>query len=176
MSKLDKIKQLIKKEGLTTASKISGLPRYELVRITDYPIDNVIANLLLWDMMDDNLIPKNYKNSKLFYSDSEGVLYWKTDIIDKVGIVEISTMATPFWDGSEYTPVETDWVVITDTNGDLIIDAEGGGEYFDTLISRTKFDGIEDLLTWFKHFYLPKTSEIIQKQFEKFKVKHEMTQ
>jgi hypothetical protein len=167
MSKSEKISELINRVGLTDASKILGLPRYEMVRIVDKPFDEVTANFLLWDLMDDNLLPKSYKNSTIYVND--GIFYWTTKFTDNVGFVEMSTMATPFWDGSKVTPVETDWVLIKNEEGDSIYDQETGGEYFDEIINRTNFDGIEDLLTWYKHFYLPKVYNLILTQFSKFK-------
>jgi len=58
MSRANKFQELIEKHGLTNAAKITGVPRYELVRITDYPINHEIANMLLWDLKDDNLLPR----------------------------------------------------------------------------------------------------------------------
>jgi len=169
MSKIEKIQKLIDRHGLTDASKISGLPRYELIRICDYPINHEIANTILWDLMYDNLIPKTYKNSTIYVS-VDGVFYWTTKFVDGTNKVEITSMATPFWDGGKTTPVEGEWILITNIeNDEKVHDQELYGEYFDELVSRVEFDGIEDLLTWFKHFYLPKVYNLILKQFEKFK-------
>ena len=50
MSKEKKIYELIENLGLTNASNILGLPKYELVRIANYPINYETANMLLFDL------------------------------------------------------------------------------------------------------------------------------
>ena len=40
-------------------------------------------------------------------------------------------------------------------HGDEINGVETDESFFNDLKSRTEFDSIEDLLTWYKHFYLP---------------------
>ena len=72
MSRVKKIQELIEQHGLTDASKITGLPRYELVRITDYPINHEIANILLWDLKYDNLSIDVIRSVKQVYD--EGLL------------------------------------------------------------------------------------------------------
>jgi hypothetical protein len=76
------------------------------------------------------------------------------------------TMATPFWDGNNITPVES---IEYKING-FTID-EG---FYIELKSRIEFDSIEDLLTWYKHFYLPKVYNLILGNLERFRnlVKH----
>lgn len=163
MSRVKKIQELIEQHGLTDASKITGLPRYELVRITDYPINHEIANILLWDLKYDNLLPTVYKNCEISIDSFDGVFYW---YYKGANDEKMLTMATPFWDGNNITPVESTEYKI---NG-FTID-EG---FYIELKSRIKFDSIEDLLTWYKHFYLPKVYNLILGNLERFRnlVKH----
>lgn len=163
MSRVKKIQELIEQHGLTDASKITGLPRYELVRITDYPINHEIANILLWDLKYDNLLPTVYKNCEISIDSFDGVFYW---YYKGVNDEKMLTMATPFWDGNNITPVESTEYKI---NG-FTID-EG---FYIELKSRIEFDSIEDLLTWYKHFYLPKVYNLILGNLERFRnlVKH----
>ena len=163
MSRVKKIQELIEQHGLTDASKITGLPRYELVRITDYPINHEIANILLWDLKYDNLLPTVYKNCEISIDSFDGVFYWEYKGPDDEKML---TMATPFWDGNNITPVESTEYKI---NG-FTID-EG---FYIELKSRIEFDSIEDLLTWYKHFYLPKVYKLILSNLERFRnlVKH----
>ena len=163
MSRVKKIQELIEQHGLTDASKITGLPRYELVRITDYPINHEIANMLLWDLKYDNLLPTVYKNCEISIDSFDGVFYWEYKGPDDEKML---TMATPFWDGNNITPVESTEYKI---NG-FTID-EG---FYIELKSRIEFDSIEDLLTWYKHFYLPKVYNLILGNLERFRnlVKH----
>jgi hypothetical protein len=163
MSRVKKIQELIEQHGLTDASKITGLPRYELVRITDYPINHEIANILLWDLKYDNLLPTVYKNCEISIDSFDGVFYWEYKGPDDEKML---TMATPFWDGNNITPVES---IEYKING-FTID-EG---FYIELKSRIEFDNIEDLLTWYKHFYLPKVYKLILSNLERFRnlVKH----
>jgi hypothetical protein len=158
MSRVKKIQELIEQHGLTDASKITGLPRYELVRITDYPINHEIANMLLWDLNYDNLLPTVYKNCEISIDSFDGVFYWyyKGSNDEKM-----STMATPFWDGSTTTPVES---IEYEIDGNEI-----DGNYYNDLKSRSEFDSIEDLLTWYKHFYLPKVYNLVMGNLERFR-------
>ena len=158
MSRVKKIQELIEQHGLTDASKITGLPRYELVRITDYPINHEIANMLLWDLNYDNLLPTVYKNCEISMDSFDGVFYWyyKGSNDEKM-----STMATPFWDGSTTTPVES---IEYEIDGNEI-----DGNYYNDLKSRSEFDSIEDLLTWYKHFYLPKVYNLVMGNLERFR-------
>ena len=163
MSRVKKIQELIEQHGLTDASKITGLPRYELVRISDYPINHEIANMLLWDLKDDNLLPTVYKNCEISIDNFDGIFYW---YYKGANDEKMSTMATPFWDGSKTTPVESVEYEIDGNEIDM--------NYYDDLKSRTEFDSIEDLLTWYKHFYLPKVYNLILDNLERFRdlVKH----
>jgi hypothetical protein len=70
-------------------------------------------------------------------------------------------MATPFWDGSKTTPVES---IEYEIGGEEI-----DGNYYNDLKSRSEFDSIEDLLTWYKHFYLPKVYNLVMGDLERFR-------
>jgi len=163
MSKEKKIYELIENLGLTNASNILGLPKYELVRIANYPINYETANMLLFDLNRDNLLPTVYKDCEISVSNWDGIFSWEYKGPDDEKML---TMATPFWDGNNITPVESTEYKI---NG-FTID-EG---FYIELKSRIEFDGIEDLLTWYKHFYLPKVYNLILSNLERFRnlVKH----
>jgi hypothetical protein len=158
MSRANKFQELIEKHGLTNAAKITGVPRYELVRITDYPINHEIANMLLWDLKDDNLLPRIYKNCEISIDNFDGIFYW---YYRGPNDERMTTMATPFWDGSKNTPVES---VEYEIGGNEI-----EGNFYNDLKSRNEFDGIEDLLTWYKHFYLPKVYNLVLGNLERFR-------
>jgi hypothetical protein len=163
MSKEKKIYKLIENLGLTNASNILGLPKYELVRIANYPINYETANMLLFDLNRDNLLPTVYKDCEISVSNWDGIFSWEYKGPDDEKML---TMATPFWDGNNITPVESTEYEI---NGFTIDE-----DFYIELKSQIEFDGIEDLLTWYKHFYLPKVYNLILSNLERFRnlVKH----
>ena len=158
MSKEKKIYKLIENLGLTNASNILGLPKYELVRIANYPINYETANMLLFDLNRDNLLPTVYIDCEISVSNWDGIFYWEYKGPDDEKML---TMATPFWGGNDITPVES---IEYKING-FTID-EG---FYIELKSQIEFDGIEDLLTWYKHFYLPKVYNLILSNLERFR-------
>ena len=163
MIKEKKIYKLIENLGLTNASNILGLPKYELVRIANYPINCETANMLLFDLNRDNLLPTVYKDCEISVSNWDGIFSWEYKGPDDEKML---TMATPFWDGNNITPVESTEYEI---NGFTIDE-----DFYIELKSQIEFDGIEDLLTWYKHFYLPKVYNLILSNLERFRnlVKH----
>jgi hypothetical protein len=75
-------------------------------------------------------------------------------------------MATPFWDGESYTPVETDWYSLVDgSKNTLIAEIEGGGDYFETISDKVFFDSVEELHNWYNEYYLPRVYKIIMNNF-----------
>jgi hypothetical protein len=75
-------------------------------------------------------------------------------------------MATPFWDGMKWTPVETDWYSLVNRDDNtLIAEIEGGGDYYEQLEEVEIFSNVDDLFSWYKKFYLPSVYEIIMDNF-----------
>ena len=75
-------------------------------------------------------------------------------------------MATPFWDGESYTPVETDWYSLVDgSKNELIDEIEAGGVYFETINDKVFFDSVEELNNWYNEIYLPGVYKIIMDNF-----------
>ena len=65
----------------------------------------------------------------------------------------------PFWDGKPSIPIDTDYYLLQDKNGEVI--TEEDVEEFDEIKTRSEFESVEDLLTWYKHFYLPRVYNVI---------------
>jgi hypothetical protein len=75
-------------------------------------------------------------------------------------------MATPFWDGMTWTPVETDWYSLVDRGDNtLIAEIEGGGDYYEQLDEVESFSNVDDLFSWYNKVYLPSVYEIIIDNF-----------
>lgn len=160
--------KLIENEGLYGASKILGLTKAEIIVKSGIGLDYEFANEVILELGNLGKIPKTYKEFELYFSPMDGTVEWKSSQNVKFGDRVLNELygcyATPFWDGSDYTPVEAIYYSLDDGRTN-IVDKELYGEYYIRLKSRTEFGSLEDLLTWYKHFYLPKVYEIIKEDF-----------
>lgn len=148
---VDVFRRTYEKFGLMDASKIMGLETYELINYGKLSFDIEDAEILLQDMMSNGLLPKTYKGYKLYYDNFSGTLYWGKDI-NELTIIEV--MATPFWGGTKEIPIDIQ--IIYYTNKDKSESYED--DFSDVIeLDNMEFKDIEDLLVWFRDFYLPET-------------------
>lgn len=159
-----KMMRLIDEFGLYETSKMVGTSMTKLVQLSNLPINSVIANKLLIENMFNGNLPRKYNHFNI-YNAGDGVVGWYCNISTghfQPGLIEqISVMATPFWDGQEYTPVEIDWFTLLDDKMNVIIEEEGGGDYYKELKHQTSFENVEELFNWYKEFYLPEVYNIV---------------
>ena len=109
-----------------------------------------------------------YKEFNL-QSNLDGVVYWDGELKTGEFIPDytevITVMATPFWDGVDYTPVEIDWFTLEDrsrkNDKQVVVETEGGGNYYKTLKDKTRFNNVEELFSWYDEVYLPGVYDII---------------
>ena len=160
MSNLSKaLNKLIEKNGVYEASKMVGLKISELVRKTEYPINAEIADAILYELVPKHKEMRHYKDMKLDYDNFSGALYIEYDGGWDGKHESVSAIATPFWNGEPSIPVDTNYyVLMTDSRGVIV---EDDTERFTEIKTRAEFDSVEDLLTWYKHFYLPKVYNVI---------------
>lgn len=157
---------VIEKNGVNGASKLLGISIADLILKSGIDFNHEVAYQILNELGRDGKLPRSYGIFDIDYNGWEGIVAWtKNSNTDYFGgstkLNEIlNVFATPFWDGENYIPVESSWYTLFDGK-EKIFDEELTGEYFIELKSRTHFDGLEDLLTWYKHFYLPKVNETI---------------
>ena len=164
---INKLSTLIRRVGYYRAAQIIGVSLTNLVMLTGEKIDSVLAYRIIKENINDGKLPTKYKEFKVEIN-SDGVVYWDAKL--KTGhflpemVEQIWIMATPFWQESDYTPVETDWYSLF--NGErLIAEIEGGGDYFHELKHKTSFNNVDELFSWYKKFYLPQVYEIIMDNF-----------
>ena len=154
----------IEKYGLYKTSKLMGLSMTNLVEMSDIFINSEIANELLIENIEKGKLRKKYKEFTIETS-LDGVVYWeaKTNTGHFLpGMREdISAMATPFWDGADYTPVEINWITLYDEDGVIIYDDGGTGDYFKEIIGKSDFKSIKELFQWYEKFYLPRVYKMI---------------
>jgi hypothetical protein len=149
---------LIETHGIYDASKIAGITPVELIHISEITIDAGLANIVLIELISGKL-PKQYKEFGISIDNMSGTVDWD-GVFESDGVTEkVFAYATPFWEGESGIPVEIHYYEeITDNNK---IELSCDGDVFKFLKTREEFDGIEDVLTWYKHFYLPKVYRVI---------------
>lgn len=164
------LRQLVDKHGLRGAAKMLGLTQVELVVELNIPIDYKLANQLLFDLHILGKLPEVYKEYEITIDKFNATFEWRmkspTDYYGDDGEYEemFAGYATPFWDGSDFTPVEAIYYTVT-KDGETMIDKEITGDYFESLKSITTFRNLEHLLVWYRDFYLPNVYYILNRIF-----------
>jgi len=168
---IEKIITLTEKVGYHKASKLLGITLTNLFRLTRQPIDTDtgVAVEIIADGIKNKELPTRYKEFEISVSPDD-VVYWEGKLYTDQFLPSIKetiwVMATPFWDGMRWTPVETEWYSLIDMSNDVLIsEIEGGGDYFKELKGVDSFDNVDDLFSWYKKFYLPSVYEIIMDNF-----------
>lgn len=156
-NKRETLYKLIVDYGLDNASKISGYDIATLVNDSRYPINVEIAGDIIFQLMRESKLPGEYNGFKIFSSTIDGLVYWdKQDILN--GKKElISAICTPFYDNEASIPVDTYYQI----GGIDTHQGTNDDSFHSSIKCRDSFDGVEDLLTWYKHFYLPRVYEVI---------------
>ncbi len=167
----DKILKLIDELGLWNTKMHLGITLTKLVKMVGMRIESAIglANEIIIENINNGNLPTEYKEFKISTS-SDGVVYWEGKFYGEhflPNMVEtVWVMASPFWDGMKWTPVETDWYSLVDTSNDtLIAEIEGGGDYYEQLDEVEVFSNVDDLFSWYNKVYLPSVYEIIIDNF-----------
>lgn len=150
-------KKIYEKFGLREASKMSGIKTYDIIRYSNISFGVKDAYILLMDMMSDGLLPKQYKGYELYYDFLSATLYWEKN--NQGSFYQIVVMATPFWNGTKEIPIDIQ--VIYWMNKEK---SESYEDDFSKVIELGDivFNNIEELLVWFRDFYLPETYNVIK--------------
>lgn len=157
------LNQIIEQYGVEHALKLTGMDLLKLVNISGIEITSKIANRLLSDAITSNKITTEYNGFKIV-SDHD-VVQWEgkfqTGFFTSNVTEVITVMATPFWDGMTWTPIDLDWYSLL--NKDMVVLDEIGGnsEYYTTFEDRTSFDNADELFEWYENVYLPSVYEIV---------------
>jgi hypothetical protein len=167
----DKILKLIDELGLWKTKEALGISLTKLVKMSGMRIESDIglASEIIIENINNGNLPTEYKEFKISTS-SDGVVYWEGKFYGEhflPNMVEtVWVMASPFWDGMTWTPVETDWYSLVNRNDNtLIAEIEGGGDYYEQLDEVEGFNNVDDLFSWYEKVYLPSVYEIIMDNF-----------
>ena len=167
----DKILKLIDELGLWKTKEALGISLTKLVKMSGMRIESDIglASEIIIENINNGNLPTEYKEFKISTS-SDGVVYWEGKFYGEhflPNMVEtVWVMASPFWDGMTWTPVETDWYSLVNRNDNtLIAEIEGGGDYYEQLDEVEGFNNVDDLFSWYEKVYLPSVYRIIMNKF-----------
>jgi hypothetical protein len=169
----DTINQLIDEFGLYEAKNMLGITFANIVKLSGQKIytDTGMASEILYESINNGQLPIKYKEFEISTS-SDGIAYWegkfKTDRFLPDMVENISVMATPFWDGMKFTPVEADWYSLTNETGNVLIaeiSAGESGNYYQQLDEVEIFSNVDDLFSWYKNVYLPGVYDIIMNNY-----------
>ena len=162
------LRKHIERHGIYNIYKMWGISFTKLVQIANIPINSIIAHDILMENLENGNLTDTYKGFNI-QSNLDGVVYWDGEI--KTGeflpnyTEVITAMATPFWDGVDYTPVEIDWITLEDRSRKIgkqvVVEISGEGDYFKVLQDKTRFDSVEELFSWYDEVYLPGVYDII---------------
>ena len=157
------LNQIIEQYGVEHALKLTGMDLLKLVNISGIEITSKIANRLLSDAITSNKITTEYNGFKIVRD--HDVVQWEgkfqTGFFTSNVTEVITVMATPFWDGMTWTPIDLDWYSLF--NKDMVVLDEIGGnsDYYTTFEDRTSFDNADELFEWYENVYLPSVYEIV---------------
>ena len=156
----------VSKFGFKDTAKMMGISLAKIVEISGHPIDSEVAHEILIENLRNKKLPREYKNFKIS-SGVDGIVYWEMSRDSKhflPGMTEqISVVATPFWDGNPWTPVDIDGFVLFDEDNNVISETEPGGEYYIQLKHQTSFDTVDELFEWYEEYYLPEVYSTIMR-------------
>jgi hypothetical protein len=150
--------KMVNEHGVYKSMEMTGL---DVIQLFDrmgnnIVIDSEMANDLLRMLWDKNLLPKNVNNWKLSFDTFDGVLYWELNTKSE----ESQAMCTPFWEGYESVPIDFSYYTYIEDG----IRYEYNPEWFESIDYKDNFDSIQDLIEWFKEWYIP----IVYHQLNKF--------
>jgi hypothetical protein len=161
-----KVEKYISQFGLKDTAKMMGISLTKLVEISDHPIDSELSHKILIENLRNKKLPREYRNFKI-YPSMDGIVYWEMRRDSKHFLPDmsehISAVATPFWDGNPWTPVDIDWFTLFNQDGDIISEIEPGGSYYVQLKHKTSFDTLDELFKWYVGYYLPVVYSTVMK-------------
>ena len=167
----DTINHLIDEFGLYEAKNMLGITFANIVKLSGQKIytNTGMASEIIIESIHNKTLPTEYKEFEIS-TNFDGVVYWEGKFHGEhflPNMVEtIWVMATPFWDGMKWTPVETDWYSLVNRDDNtLIAEIEGGGDYYEQLEEAEIFSNVDDLFSWYNKVYLPSVYEIIIDNF-----------
>ena len=169
MGKTEFLRDKINEFGLEQIGKVLRMSTTELVRYSDYPVDNPIIMFdILSDLYQDiHKRPGGYLQYKEFsikYED--GLLVWNNGVYveNNGGGVSFEFYATPFFNNESIVPIALNGVWVDNIDGDTMdINDEIYDDYDSYDVDYKQLDSVDKLIEWFRTIYLSKTYRHINK-------------
>jgi len=79
----------------------------------------------------------------------------------------LSGYATPFWDGNCFLPIDLDYYMYIDDDGEQT-DEEISGEHFQRILTAKDFNTLQDIINWMKNDYFKIIIDFCKPIFEKY--------
>lgn len=159
------VKNYVDKYGLPKTSEMMGLSLSKIIEIAKVPIDSEVAFEILREKFIQKELKDTYKKFIISLDRMDGIFYWetttRTDRYPEDRVQQITVMATPFWDGSKFTPIEISWFTLLNDDMNIIYELEGDGSFYKAFEHQSNFDSVEELLNWYEETYLPGVYDII---------------
>jgi hypothetical protein len=157
-----KLYDMIKKYGINHMRNITDFSVIELIQRSKYPISLNIAYEIIFELYSKGLLPKEYNEFELKIENLNKMIIWSYEGRYNDYIEKMETFATPFWNDEQTIPVENDYYSLTDTETGEEIN-ENSLFQNDIDVKTNSFKDIEELLTWYKNFYLVKVYEYLKR-------------
>ena len=163
----------VNKYGFLETVNMLGINRMRLAQLTNIPIkgdtffdkNEVVVGQLLKDLVN---LDDVYNECDLIYDSMSRTIHWNCTFNDGEQIINTLTYATPYYDDNNMTPVDTDeFEVIKDGESE---DYGGMSNEYSTVIdSPTKFNNVDELISWFENEYKPVVYKAIKRHLKQFK-------
>lgn len=151
--------KVIQEYGLYKAINIVGLDICSLINHSGYVISNADdAYMVVSELLEKKQLPKKYKGFEIYISQFDGVVHWykKIPLKNNNGEIEVSVLATPFWDGETVIPIELSRVeLINGDNSEIIYELGDGTEMFKNVSISPVFKDCQSVHEWYSSEYLP---------------------
>jgi hypothetical protein len=180
MDKKELLRSKIDEFGLEQVGKILHMSTSQLVKYSDYPVDNpeIIFEIMLDVFLDIDNKPGGYIHYKEFsinYDKFDGLLTWNNGLYveNNGGGVSFEFYATPFYNAEPKVPINLSNVWVDNIDGDEAMDItdeiENFDEYYDFFkVDYKQLDSVDKVVEWFYNVYLPKTYQCITKLMKLF--------
>lgn len=172
MSRKEEMMLMIDKVGLREFEKMSGLSLFEILRYTNYPIDNPD---IMFDVIHEYFEGVNdkypgyitYKEYTIDYDRFDGLVTWSdVNYVEKHGGgTSFEFYVTPFYNGTSIIPITLSalWIENIDETEPMNVVDEVGDYSKIIKVNHKEISGLDKLLEWLKTDYLEITCREIRR-------------
>ena len=172
MNRKEEMMSMIDRVGLREFEKMSGLSLFEILRYSNYPIDNPV---IMYDVVQEyfegvnNKYPGyiNYKEYTIDYDRFEGLVTWSDDAyVEKHGGgISFEFYVTPFFNGTSIIPITLSglWMENVDESEQMNVIDEVDDYYKVIEVNHKEISSLDKVLEWLETDYLDISCREIRK-------------